>query len=526
MNQFLLVGVAYVLGLLASAMRLPPLVGYLVAGYALCGLEVKGGEGLDVAADFGIQLLLFTVGLKLELKTLARWDILGAGTLHMLSVVAVAAGTFLLTGGRWDSGLLVGISLAFSSTVLAVKILEDNAELSSLHGRIALGVLIYQDIVAVALLAAAGGGSPTPWALLLLAFPLLRPIASALLAWSSSPELRLMMGLSLALGSSVIAQTMGVAPDLAALWLGALLAGHANAKEMAERLWGIKELFLVAFFLEIGITGVPDATQWLDALSLTALLPLQGMLFFFLFILLRLRARTAFITSLALCTYSEFALITTQVMAKAGWLSDQWTIIMGAAVALSLAIAAPFNRYSHRLFIRLEPWLLRWERRSKHPDRIPTTVGSAQWLVFGMGRTGRAAYDVLEKEGFRVVGLDADPARVEAQRLKGLRIFYGDAEDFNLWETLRTRHLRGILFTMPEFQTRLTAIGMLRQNGFSGLIGTTSFGARDDAALRAVGADVLFHPLTEAGEQLAARMLRSARDGFSAKEGGKMLGGG
>lgn len=500
---------AYLTGLLASLLRLPPLVGYLAAGYGLSVLAIPASDSIARLADLGIELLLFTVGLKLQFSSLARRDVLGVGALHMLLVTLGTGLGFFLFGQQVTGGLLLGASLAFSSTVLAVKTLEDNSELSTLHGRITLGILILQDVVAVGLLALAGGGQPTRWALALLLFPLFRPLAARLFELNGSHELKLLMGVVFALMGGAMAKAVGVSPELGALWMGALLAGHPDAKLLADKLWGLKETFLIAFFLQIGLAGLPHLEELFRAVLLVALLPVQGWLFFLLFVFVGLRARTAFVGSLALMTYSEFALLTTGVMTEAGLLAESWRGVMGVAVALSLALAAPLNRFSHRIFILLEPLLVRFERGGKHPDRNPIMLGMTQWLVMGMGRTGSAAYDVLEKQGYRVLGLDADPARIQAQRDSGRRVLYGDAEDSELWERIHLDGVLGVMFTMPEFDARLSAIRHLRGRDFRGLIGVVSYRQSEDAHLTQAGANVIFHPLTQAGERLAEYMLEA-----------------
>lgn len=500
---------AYLAGLLASLLRLPPLVGYLGAGYGLNFLAVPPGEAIGRLADLGIELLLFTVGLKLQFASLLRRDVLGVGGMHMLLVTLGTGLGFFLMEQQVTGGLLLGASLAFSSTVLAVKTLEDNAELSTLHGRITLGILILQDVVAVGLLALAGGGRPTSWALFLLLFPLFRPLAARLFDLNKSHELKLLMGVVLALAGGALAGGVGVSPELGALWTGALLAGHPDAKLLADKLWGLKETFLIAFFLQIGLADLPGSDELFRAAQLVGLLPLQGGLFFLLFVFVGLRARTSFVSSLALMTYSEFALLTTGMMAEAGLLAASWKSVMGVAVALSLALAAPLNSISHRIFDFFEPWLQRCERQSKHPDRAPIFLGMTHWLVMGMGRTGSAAYDTLERRGYRILGLDADPARIKVQRENGRRVLYGDAEDSELWERIHLDGVSGILLTMPEFGARLAALRHLRARQFRGLIGVVSYRQSEDPQLVQEGADVIFHPLTQAGERLAEYMLEA-----------------
>jgi voltage-gated potassium channel Kch len=206
-------------------------------------------------------------------------------------------------------------------------------------------------------------------------------------------------------------------------------------------------------------------------------------------------------------TYSEFALIVAIPVIKDGLLEPDWKPVMGVAVAASLGLAALLNRYSHLLYTRLEPWLIRFERRVPHPDQLPADFGNAEWLVVGIGRSGRAAYETLDKKRYKVMGLDSDPVRVGLLRNEGLRVVYGDVGDHSLWEQANLNRLLGIVLAVPDFRARQTALVNIRASGFAGTIGTTSFNVNDDATLYQSGADVVFHPLTEAGERLAECVL-------------------
>lgn len=509
MIELVWVGTAYLVGLIASRLSFPPLVGYLAAGYILHILGVESdGQTLTHLADIGIELLLFTVGLKLKLRSLLRQEVLSVGGLHLLLVTGFAGLVFLLLGEQTTGGLILGASLAFSSTVLAIKVLENNGELSSLHGRDVLSILILQDIVAIALLAFADTNrQPSYWAFALLLLPLLRPLAHRLLTVSRADELRLLLGVSLALAGGVTSESVGISPDIGALLMGVMLSAHAHIDDLSEKLWSIKEVFLVAFFLQIGLADLPNLDQFIRALGLLGILPLQGILFFALFLLAGLRARTAFISSLALMTYSEFALITTGSVVKAAMLSPEWNSIIALAVAGSLAIAAPLNRYSHRLFSRFESVLIRFEKKSGHPDRLPESIGVAEWLVVGMGRTGQAAYQALHQREKRVVGLDADPTVLESLLAEGRRVIYGDSEDPELWSGLKLDRVKGIILTLPEFDARCSAVRQLRKNGYTGQIGTISYLPEEKEELKQLGADFTIHPLVEAGNQLARQIV-------------------
>ena len=500
------IAAAYLCGLTARFLFLPPLVGYLLAGYVLYMLGVRPNPAITELSHLGIQLLLFSVGLKLKLSSLIRREVLSVGVSHLLLVTAVSALIFLFLGHHISGGLVLGVSLAFSSTVFALKVLEDNGELSTLHGRDVLSILIMQDIVAVALLALTGDMQPTPWASALLLIPLLRPLAHRVLSFSQFEELKLLLGILMALAGGQLAEKLGVSADLGALLMGVLLAGHTDTEALSERMWGMKEIFLIAFFLQIGLNELPDYDALIDALSLLVCLPAQGLLFFVLFLLAGLRARTAFVSSLALMTYSEFALITSHSVVAAGLLPESWITTISLAVAASLAIAAPLNYFSHPLFSRLEPFLTRFERSGFHPDHLPVTTGASEWIIIGMGRTGLAAYEALEKQGFRVLGMDADPTIFGGQQTKGRRIIYGDAEDPELWESLRFSRLKGFLLTYPDFNARRRAIRKIRGLEFEGLVGAIAFSAEEEAELKSCGADLVINPLAEAGGLLADRI--------------------
>lgn len=503
------VGTAYLAGLVASRLYFPPLVGYLIAGYLLYAAGVHADDTLAHVADIGIELLLFTVGLKLKLRSLIRREVLSVGGLHLFIVTGVSVIVFFVFGGHLSGGLVLGVSLAFSSTVLAVKVLDDSGELSTMYGRDVLSILILQDIVAIGLLAFANNQQPMLWAPALLLLPLLRPFAYRLLNISRDGELKLLLGVSLALAGGVLAEHAGISSDIGALLMGVMLAGHTDIDEFAEKLWSLKEAFLVAFFLQIGLTGLPGYDEILQALGLLSLLPLQGGLFFALFLLVGLRARTAFVSSLALMTYSEFALITSDVVVKANLLPPVWQSIIGLAVALSLAVAAPLNHFSHRLFSSLEHLLVRFERKVDHPDKLPSTIGVAEWLVVGMGRTGVSAYLEFNRQDTLVLGLDADPTVLQNLLADGRRVLYGDAEDAELWDKLPLARIKGIILTMPEFEVRSSSIVQLKMRRFKGNIGTVCFHTNEEHELYRLGATFVIHPLIEAGRQLVERMLDS-----------------
>ena len=509
------IAAAFALGLAVRAIGLPTLVGYLAAGFAMRAAGVEGGEVLEHAAHLGVLLLLFSVGLKLQLASLVRVEVLAGGLGHL--ALATAAGAAMLlaaTALAPDTALVLGAAAAFSSTVMAAKILEDKAELRTFHGRTAIGILIVQDLVAVGLLSVSGGGTPSPWALLWLGLPLLRAAIARLLSLSGHGELLLLYGMLLALGLGGAGFAWsGLSAELGALVLGTLLAGHPRTTELASALWGVKELFLVGFFLSIGMAGLPGLRELVLAGLLLLTLPAKMALYFGALLVCRLRARTAFLAALALGSYSEFGLIVAQLAAQQGWLSETWLVALAVAVAVSFALTAPLNAASHALFARFEERLERFQSARRHPDDEPISLGDAQLLVFGMGRIGSAAYDHLLEQGARVVGLDSDPVNVASLRQEGRRVEYGDAEDPDLWHRLQLGGVSGVLLALPDLEAKQRAAEALRTRGYPGLVAATTAFPEEEAALKAVGVGLTFNHYDRAGESFARRSWERLRPG-------------
>ncbi|MDX1492368.1 MAG: cation:proton antiporter family protein [Pseudohongiellaceae bacterium] len=504
MLETIWIGFAFSLGLGVRLIGLPPLVGYLAAGFLISSLSERlhlpheSHEVLEHIAHLGVLLLLFTVGLKLNVRNLAKSEVIGGGTLHFaLSCLVIAPGLYLFLDLPIYTAIMLATALAFSSTVLAAKVLETKRELRAFHGRVAIGILIVQDLIALLVMSVASGETPSIWALGVFALPLLRPVLFRLLDASGHEELLVLFGLLLALviGGYGFEQ-VGLSSELGALVFGAMLATHKRAGELGKSLWSIKEFFLVGFFLQIGMGGLPEADAWLFAIVMTALLPLKTLLFFFLFIAFKLRARSAFLSGLSLTNYSEFGLIVASAALQ------EWVVPLALTVALSFVISAPLNRLAHPLYERYARRLIAFERDIRHPDEQPVSLGDADVLIMGMGRTGTAAYEYLKKS-YRLVALDSDPARVEQHKKLKHNIFFADAEDQMFWQGLDFSDVRAVILSLNEAEAKRIAAKKLRQSGFKGII--VSHSMHDDEAREIIeaGADQTYLTMSEAGVGLA-----------------------
>jgi len=521
-------GIAYALGLAARFIGLPPLVGYLVAGFAL---YAGGGEFTPTLKDFaemGVTLLLFSIGLKLQIKSLLMPQIWAVASLHMLVTVIIAAlfinlmaaiGLSLFSGLDPIAIALIAFAMSFSSTVFAVKILDEKGEISSLYGRLAIGILIIQDIAAVIFLAASTGKVPTIWALGLLLLIPLRPVLFKILEKSGHGELQILFGLTVALGGAQMFELVSVKGDLGALILGIIFARHSQAPELSRQLLGFKDLFLVGFFLSIGLSGPLSWNAIAMGTLLVLLVPFKTLFFFWLMSKFNLRARTAFLGSLSLANYSEFGLIVIAVSVSNFWLGSEWLIIIAIALSLSFILAAPLNSASYHLFSKMHNFLLRFESANPIATEAEIKSGDASIIVFGMGRVGSGAYDVFHQHiNDKVMGVDHDGAKVKKLKDSGLNVIRGSAIDPDFWSRINMdfTKVKMIVLAMPNTQENLFAARQLKASGYTGKVAAVARYADEIEALKRAGVHAAFNLYAEAGAGFAEHVfseLMPAEDG-------------
>ncbi len=511
--------IAFLFGFGARQVGLPPLVGYLVAGFLLHALGVRGDDTIKEIADLGVILLLFTIGLKLKIKSLARPEVWAGASLHAAVTVVVfgllffvlsAAGLALFAELDFETALLVAFALSFSSTVFAVKALEEKGEMSSLHGRTAIGILIMQDVFAVVFLTLSTGKVPSVWAFALVGVIAFRPVFGYLMERVGHGELVPLFGLFAALGLGVtLFELVGMKPDLGALIFGMLMAGHKRASDVADALFSFKEIFLVGFFLNIGLSGFPSLGGLGLAVFLVLLVPLKVALFFFLLTRFKLRARSSLLASLSLANYSEFGLIVGGIGVANGWIGSEWLIVIAIALSISFVVAAPLNEAAHNIYARYHDFLMRFETEARHPDDEPIAPGDAQVAVFGMGRIGTGAYDyAVENYGEIVIGIESDPEKVAEHQAAGRNVVHGDATDSDFWERNRggPHKVEVALLAMPEHGANMYALQQMTAIQGEGFIAALAEHPDEVEALVAAGANVAFDVSAQAGAGFAAEV--------------------
>jgi len=511
----LIIAVAFILGLGSYLIHLPPLIGFLIAGFILHAMGYESSSVIEQLANLGVTLLLFTIGLKLKLSDLAKREIWGNATIHMLVTVIIYSLILyglktlqvpLITDLQTQGIVLVAFALSFSSTVFAVKILEDKGQMQAIYGRIAIGVLIMQDIFAVIFMTITSGKEPSLFALSLIFLPLLRPLLYKALEKCGHGELLALFGffVALVLGAGLFS-LLGLKADLGALIMGILLAPHAKSSELAKTLFYFKEIFLVLFFLSIGLSALPDWNSLLIAGLFLLLLPLKSIFYFYLYSRSNFRSRTSAFTALSLSNYSEFGLIVIALGVSSGMLDQQWLAVVAIALSMSFIFASPLNQQSIAIYKKFHDFFERQESEKLHNDDQLIHIGDAQVIIFGMGRIGSGAYDQMTQHfPDKIIGIDNNRDHVEQQLALGHHVIRGDATDSDFWQKVRHNHgIILVLLAMPSHNGNLYAAQQLFSQGYEGKIAAIATFPDQEKELKALGVHEVYNFYLEAGKGFA-----------------------
>jgi Kef-type K+ transport system membrane component KefB len=541
-----LLALASLLGLVGVLLRQPLLVSFIAAGILAgpAGLGVVAAvEHVELLAELGVALLLFLVGLRLDLqlvRTLGPVALAtGLGQVAFTSIIGFAI--CLGLGLDVVTSLYVSVALTFSSTIIIVKLLSDKREIDALHGRIALGFLIVQDIVVVVAMVAlsaigigsgedaglAALGKVVAGGVLLLGGTVLfgRYVADRMLAaMAGSPELLVTFAIGWAVLLAAVADGLGFGKELGGLLAGVSLASSPLRDAIAGRLAGVRDFLLVFFFLALGarLDLTLLGAQVSPALVL-ALFVLIGNPLIVVLIMgyMGYRRRTSFLAGLTVAQISEFSLIFTAMGVSLGHIGGDALGLVTLVGLITITLSTYMILYSQALYPWVERWLAPFERTLPHRENAADTQVRREVfdvLLFGLGRYGLGIAEGLRRHGWSVVGIDFDPEALRRWSREGFAGLYGDAADPEFLLSLPLHTARWAVIAVPaaapmpgHANPRVAAVHALRQAGFDGRIVVAAADRSDEEALVAAGADVVLHPFLDAADRavelITGRML-------------------
>ena len=365
-----------------------------------------------------------------------------------------------------ESAMTIGFALSFSSTVFIVKSLEERGEITSRHGRFAIGILVVQDIFAVVFLTVSKSVMPSIWVLALpLYLYLVKFVLDRLLNKSGHGELLTVFGFFAPLIAGALAfDLVDLKYDLGALIIGMLMVNHPRKEELYDRMLSYKDFFLIGFFINIGLSGVPTLTNVIIAFSLLIFVVFKGFLFIRIFSYFQLRVRTNFLTSLHLSNYSEFGLIVGAVAVSNGMIDSDWLTTLAIFMSLSFLLSSPIISRSYELFEKYQATLTKWNRTSKEIDKQAQISGEAKYVIIGLGSIGLPAYYHL-KASFpdSVIGVDYNGDKVNQLKEEGNNVVWGDATDRDFWDESNWENVDIVVLAMSDYASNFNTMKQINK---------------------------------------------------------------
>lgn len=472
---------------IASRLRLPTLLGYLAAGVAL-GPSVSGllqpGESLTFLAEVGVVLLLFMVGLEFSVASLwATWRrVLSAGLLQMLFVGLTVGFAAHRLGADARAAFLLGAAAAMSSSAIAGKQLAEQGELTVRHGRMAMAVLVFQDIATIPVLALlaiwARGGAPDTGAvvaevagvlaLFVVAVAVSRRPLQRFMAWVARrgvEEVFLLVALTVVLGAAYGAHVLGVSPALGAFLAGVVLGESDFRHRMEDDIRPFRDVLLSLFFITVGLQV--DAGQLLAApltvlAWLVALVPLKILLNWPALRLAGLSRADAWRGAVILGHGGEFGLLLLATALAVGVIPGDLGQAALVALALSMGAAPLLIRHhehiAHGLTGRAAP--------PAPPQEEDVGLRAAQLehhvIVCGAGQLGRIVSQALAVAEILHLLVESDYEAYQAARAEGLPVYYGDASRINTLRAAGVERARLVVITFHRSEQALRIVHFLR----------------------------------------------------------------
>ncbi|RNL84830.1 cation:proton antiporter [Halostreptopolyspora alba] len=526
-------------GLVSGFLRQPLIVAFIGVGILVgpVGVGWVPGRGeIELLAHLGIAILLFLVGLRLDLHLIRSTGPIALATGLGQVAFTSAIGYLIARGLGMEpvTAVYVAVALTFSSTIIIVKLLSDKRELDELHGRVAVGFLIVQDIVVVlVMIGLTAFGRPTSDGGLALEIATVLGTGIGLLAglalvtryvlpWllhyiARSQELLVLFGVAYAVSVAALSEWFGFSTEVGAFLAGVSLATTSYRDALGARLVSLRDFLLLFFFLNLGAQLEFDdaGRQFADAAVLSAFV-LVGNPIIVLLIMAAMRypVRVGFLAGLTVAQISEFSLILAALGLTLGHIDPGTVSLITVVGLITIGGSTYLILYSHPIYRCLERVLAPLERAgARHtPDNTET---EAEVVLYGLGRFGGQLADRLAATGHRVLAVDFDPYRVANSDRSGVTTVFGSAEDLDFLETLPLTSARLVASTIPNVETNLALLHALRHHRFRGRIALTAHTARDADLLRAAGTDIVLEPFSAAATSTLAVISGEVESGNS-----------
>lgn len=530
--------IAGVIGVLALKLRQPLIISYIitgiVAGPAVLGWA-SGGSEIKLLSSIGIAVLLFVVGLKLDVGLIRSVGPVALAT-GLGQIVFTALVGFLLSLGLGFApvkAIYIAVCLTFSSTIIIVKLLSDKREIDSLHGRIAVGFLVVQDIAVILAMilltsftAGGSGGIAAQGIRLLLVGTTFVLGTAATMRWVMPPllgrlaqnqELLVLFAVAWAVGLAALADGVGFSKEVGAFLGGVSIASTAYREAIASRLTGLRDFLLLFFFIDLGSGhNLTAAGMQLWPAVVLSLFVLVGNPLIVVAIMgvMGYRRRTGFLAGLTVAQISEFSLILAALGLRLGQIGEAKVSLITFVGVITIALSTYMILGSDQLYAWLQGPLRFFQRATPFSELKGSISGPAKVdvVLLGLGRYGSAIVRQLRAHDLSILGIDFDPQALRLAAAQGLPVQYGDSEDPEFTASLPLSSATVVVSTLPSLESNAAIRHGLESAGFRGQFIATAHDEAEVVKLESIGAQRTLLPFLDAAERAAELIVDDLRE--------------
>lgn len=522
-----IIAITAVIGVIGTFLRQPIIVSFIVAGIIVgpAGFGwVTSADHLDLLAKIGITLLLFVVGLKLDvhlIRTLGPVALsTGLGQVLFTSLIGYVIASGL--GLSPIASLYVAVALTFSSTIIIVKLLTDKREIDALHGRIAVGFLIVQDLVVIIVmiaLTAIGAGDNTQEfeisaiGILIKGFLFLSTIVFLMRYvlpkftdfLAHSRELLLLFAIAWGVSLASISEALGFSKEVGAFIAGVALASTHYRDTIGSRLTSLRDFLLLFFFVDLGAQlkfSILGAQIWpAIILSLFVLIGNPAIVMIIMGVM-GYRKRTGFLAGLTVAQISEFSLLFGALGVTLGHINRDTLSLITLVGIITIGLSTYMILYSHILYGWIGKWLSIFERHIPYREETPielsgNNIVSPDIVIFGLGKFGGKLAEELHHKNQRVLGVDFDPTIIKKFQTQGVTAHYADAEDPEFFNLLQLQNTKWVICTIPYLDTVKMLHRALIDCGYSGKLAITAYSEENAKAVEQLSPDLILNPFQD-----------------------------
>lgn len=527
----IVLGVSFVIRMF----RQPLIIGYILSGIIAGPLVfnlVRGSETITTFSELGIAFLLFIVGLHLSprvIKEVGRAAVVtGLGQIVFTSLIGYVIGIAL--GFSWLTSLYIAVALTFSSTIIIMKLLSDKDALDKLYGKISIGFLLVQDLVAILILIIvsslySGSGSGTILVYTLFKGVLLLGVLVAVSYYllpkfsdffAKSQEFLFLFSISWGLGLSLLFLYIGFSIEVGALIAGIALSMSPYSAEISSKLKPLRDFFIISFFIILGSQMVfVDVTQYIVPAVVFSLFILIGnpLIVMVLMGVLGHSKKNGFMAGLTVAQISEFSLILIALGVKTGSLSQEILSLVTIIGLVTIAGSTYMIIYSEFIYKRLSGLLGVFERKGVVEREV--SKHSYQYVLLGYNRIGFSIIKTFSKISNNFLVVDYNPDVVKSLKAKGVNAIYADVGDSDFLESLSLTKNSVVVSTIPDRDANELIIDILKRDKMKPILVLTGRQISDAFYLYGAGADYVILPHFLGGEY-TAKLIEMAKDNKNA----------